>query len=167
MGDFVFDVGNGLHFFEMDGLFGLFNDVPRFVVSLNLGFVVHLFAHFAGLSEDGIAFFLGRRFEHTIEISAKENLGFDRLTELVESIFIDRDIDLANDAVVADARQYASLIRAAESISTALDAISAGVALDLCCIDVESAMQSLGELEGREVGEDIVSEIFSKFCVGK
>lgn len=110
---------------------------------------------------------IARRFEHTIEISAKENLGFDKLTELVESIFIDRDIDLANDAVVADARQYASLIRATESISSALDAISAGVALDLCCIDVESAMQSLGELEGREVGEDIVSEIFSKFCVGK
>ena len=110
---------------------------------------------------------ISRRFEYTIEISAKENLGFDRLTELVESIFIDKDIDLANDAVVSDARQYASLIRAAESISTALEAISAGVALDLCCIDVESAMQSLGELEGREVGEDIVSEIFSKFCVGK
>ena len=110
---------------------------------------------------------ISSRFEHTVEISAKENLGFDKLTELVETIFIDRDIDLANDAVVADARQYASLIRAAESISTALEAISAGLALDLCCVDVESAMQSLGELEGREVGEDIVSEIFSKFCVGK
>ncbi|MBO5845521.1 MAG: tRNA uridine-5-carboxymethylaminomethyl(34) synthesis GTPase MnmE [Clostridia bacterium] len=106
-------------------------------------------------------------FEHTVELSAKENLGFDSLTELVESIFIDRDIDLANDAVVADARQYAALIRAAESLSVAIDAISAGLSLDLCCIDVESAMQSLGELEGREVGEDIVSEIFSKFCVGK
>ena len=106
-------------------------------------------------------------FEHTLEISAKEGEGFDVLAELVDSIFIDRDIDLLSDAVVADARQYSALVRAAEALSNALDGISSGLSLDLCCIDVESAMQSLGELEGREVGEDIVSEIFSKFCVGK
>lgn len=108
-----------------------------------------------------------KRFEHILEISAKENVGFDRLAELIDSIFIDRDIDLLSDAVVADARQYSALVRAADALSAALDAITSGVSLDLCCIDIESAMQSLGELEGREVGEDIVSEIFSKFCVGK
>ncbi len=106
-------------------------------------------------------------FERVISVSAKDGDGFDRLAEAVDSLFIDGSLDLSTDAVVADARQYAALARAAESLRTALSAISAGTSLDLCCIDIESAMQALGDLEGREVGEDIVSEIFSKFCVGK
>lgn len=106
-------------------------------------------------------------FVNTLSVSAKDGDGFERLAELVESMFIDGGLDLSSDAVVADARQYAALVRAAESIRVALSALRGGLSLDLCCIDIESAMQSLGELEGREVGEDIVSEIFSKFCVGK
>lgn len=106
-------------------------------------------------------------FERVINVSAKDGSGFDELTVLVESIFIDSDIDLSNDAVVADARQYSSIIRASECVRSALGGMLDGIALDLCCIDIEGAMQSLGELEGREVGEEIVSEIFSKFCVGK
>lgn len=106
-------------------------------------------------------------FEHILTVSAKRGEGFDKLAELVDSMFIDKELDLSEDAVVADARQYAALLRAADAIRTALTAIRNGLSLDLCCIDIETAMQSLGELEGREVGEDIVSEIFSKFCVGK
>lgn len=110
---------------------------------------------------------LSESFEHIISVSAKEGSGFDELTELVESMFIDTDIDLSNDAVVADARQYSSIVRASGCIRSALGGMVDGIALDLCCIDIEGAMQALGELEGREVGEEIVSEIFSKFCVGK
>ena len=106
-------------------------------------------------------------FERSLSVSAKSGDGFECLAELVESIFIDGELDLSADAVVADARQYSALVKAAESVRTALSALREGLSLDLCCIDIESAMQSLGELEGREVGEDIVSEIFSKFCVGK
>lgn len=106
-------------------------------------------------------------FDHTVVVSAKDGEGFDELAKIVDTLFIDGDIDLRSDAVVSDARQYAALLRAADALRTAVDSISCGTPLDLCCIDVESAMQSLGELEGREVGEEIVAEIFSKFCVGK
>ncbi|MBO7250437.1 MAG: tRNA uridine-5-carboxymethylaminomethyl(34) synthesis GTPase MnmE, partial [Clostridia bacterium] len=106
-------------------------------------------------------------FERIISISAKTGEGFDALADTVESLFIDGEIDISSDAVVSDARQYSALLRGADALTRAIGAISAGVSLDLCCIDIEDAMQSLGELEGREVGEDIVSEIFSKFCVGK
>ena len=106
-------------------------------------------------------------FEKTLSISAKSGEGFDALADMVDGIFIDGNIDLTNDAIVSDARQYAALVKSAESLRGALAAISAGTALDLCCIDIEEAMQAVGELEGREVGEDVVAEIFSKFCVGK
>ena len=111
--------------------------------------------------------YLKSRFERNVSVSAKDGVGFDSLASMIDSIFIDDSIDLSSDAVVADARQYSSLVRASDSLRTALSAAQSGLSLDLCCIDIESAMQSLGELEGREVGEDIVSEIFSKFCVGK
>ena len=106
-------------------------------------------------------------FEHVISISAKTGEGFDTLEKTVDALFIDGDIDIASDAIVADARQYTALLRGADALERAIAAIANGVSLDLCCIDIEDAMQSLGELEGREVGEDIVAEIFSKFCVGK
>ena len=106
-------------------------------------------------------------FEHCVEISAKSGEGFERLAGLIDELFIDGEIDLKNDAVVADARQHAALVRTAEALRVAIDSIEAGAPLDLCCIDVESAVQALGELEGREIGEEIVSRIFSKFCVGK
>jgi len=48
-----------------------------------------------------------------------------------------------------------------------LDAMDNGLSQDLYCVDVELAMSALSELEGRQIGEEIVSEIFSKFCVGK
>ncbi len=106
-------------------------------------------------------------FNRTVYVSAKTGEGFDRLEQIVNSLFIDGNINLSEDAIVSGARQHTALIRAAEAIRSALDSINNGVSLDLCCIDIESAMQLLGELEGREVGEDVVSEIFSKFCVGK
>ena len=106
-------------------------------------------------------------FEHRVYISAVSGEGFVELADMVDSLFIDGEIDIKNDAVVADARQHASLVRAAEALRVAIGGITAGAPLDLCCIDVESAMMALGELEGREIGEEIVSEIFSKFCVGK
>ena len=107
------------------------------------------------------------RFEHSVSVSAKSGEGFDELAAVIDSLFIDGEIDIKTDAVVADARQYATLVRAAESLRTAIDSISAGLSLDVCCVDVEEAMMALGELDGREIGEEIVNEIFSKFCVGK
>lgn len=108
-----------------------------------------------------------QRFEHSVSVSTVSGEGFSELADIVDSLFIDGEIDIKTDAVVADARQHASLVRAAESLRGALDGIAAGLSLDVCCVDVEEAMMALGELDGREIGEEIVAEIFSKFCVGK
>ena len=106
-------------------------------------------------------------FEHKLNISAKDGGGFDGLAELIDSLFIDGEIEIGNDAVVTGARQYASLVSSAEALSSALEDLTLGVPLDLCCVEVENALSFLGEIDGRELGEEIVSEIFSRFCVGK
>lgn len=106
-------------------------------------------------------------FDREIFVSAKTGEGFEDLVKAVGEMFIDGSISLYNDAVVMDARQYGSLIATSESLERAINAIAGGLSLDLCASDVEAAMTSLGELDGREVGEDIVANIFSRFCVGK
>lgn len=106
-------------------------------------------------------------FDRVIRVSADTGDGFDELETAVNEMFIDGDIDMANDAVVTGARQYAALMNAAEVLERTLEDISSGVSLDACCVGVECAMSALGEVDGREIGEEIVAEIFSRFCVGK
>ena len=89
------------------------------------------------------------------------------LRALVERLFTDGALDLSRDAVVANARQFGAILRAVESLSRAIEAIDGGLPADLYCLDAEGALAAFGELDGREVGESIVAEIFSKFCVGK
>ena len=106
-------------------------------------------------------------FAHTVSISAKTGDGMDRLSALVERLFVDGEIDCRRDAVLANARQHASALSALEAVRRAVRVLREGYPIDLCCTDAEAAMSSLCEVDGRQVNEDIVGEIFSKFCVGK
>ena len=106
-------------------------------------------------------------FEHCLPLSAASGQGLDKLTALVEGLFVDGEIDLANDAVVMGSRQYSALVRASALLGDTVCELDAGAPLDVCCISVEEAMSAIGEIDGRLIGEEIVSEIFSKFCVGK
>ena len=107
------------------------------------------------------------RFEHVIPFSAKRGAGLDALKRTVEELFTDGRIDTRQDAVLANARQYGAAQAALEALRRSIDGLQSGLAVDLCCVDVEMAMSALSELDGRAVSEDIVSEIFSHFCVGK
>ena len=106
-------------------------------------------------------------FAYVIPISAKSGEGIDALREAVERLFINGTLDLREDAILANARQYAAVISANEAVCRAIEAIAAGYPIDMCCRDAEEAMASIAEVDGRAVSEDIVSQIFSHFCVGK
>ena len=110
---------------------------------------------------------LERAFKHTVTLSASIGTGFDELKSLVEDMFIDGSIDLANDAVVMGARQHSALTRARDLLGDTVCELDMGAPLDVCCIAIEEAMSAIGEIDGRLIGEEIVAEIFSKFCVGK
>ena len=106
-------------------------------------------------------------FDRSLLISAATGEGFDELSQVIDGMFIGGDIDTSDDAVVTGARQYAALMNSAELLEKTVYDITAGVSLDVCCVGVECAMSALGEVDGREIGEEIVAEIFSRFCVGK
>ena len=111
--------------------------------------------------------FYTETFAHTVSISAQTGEGMDALYELVERLFTDDRINLREDAVLTNARQQASALRAAQALMRALDALQSGLPMELSCVDAEDAMTAIAELDGRAVSEDIVAQIFAHFCVGK
>lgn len=106
-------------------------------------------------------------FPDAIELSAKSGEGFEALEAHVEALFLDGAIDLRHDALLSNARQHAAALSSLTAVRRAIAALENGIELDMCCNDAEQAMASLCEIDGRAVSGDIVSEIFSHFCVGK
>ena len=111
--------------------------------------------------------FYANHFSRTVTLSAKEGKGTEVLSTLVESCFTNGELDTKNDTVLTNARQKGAALSALEALKRAHDGLAYGLPVELCCSDCEAAMQAIAELDGRAVSEDIVSHIFSHFCVGK
>ena len=111
--------------------------------------------------------FYNQYFSNTVTLSAKEGQGIEALSALVDSCFINGELDTKNDTVLTNARQKGAALSALEAINRAREGLAYGLPVELCCSDCEAAMQAIAELDGRAVSEDIVSHIFSHFCVGK
>ena len=111
--------------------------------------------------------FYTTHFAHTATLSAKGGEGLEALSALVESCFINGELDMKNDTVLTNARQEGAALATLEALKRAREGIVSGLPIELCCSDCEAAMQAIAELDGRAVSEDIVSHIFSHFCVGK
>ncbi len=119
------------------------------------------------LGENGVHDRLTSYFSCVLSLSTVAEDGLDALAREIENRFLDGNIDLRHDAVVASARQFAALTRCRESLSATLCALNDGFTEELCAADIEAAMSAIGEPDSRTVSEDIVSNIFSRFCVGK
>ncbi len=102
----------------------------------------------------------------TVAVSAKTG-DISALSAALAEIYRTGECNLFRDPVVASARQFAALERARETLDGAITALDAGVPLDAVCVAVELAASAVGEVDGRAVGEDVVADIFSRFCVGK
>ena len=100
-------------------------------------------------------------------MSARTGDGLDKLHALIGELFDTGRIDFDSQAVLLNARQNAAASRAKASIASALEAINAGLPLDTAGLYLEAALGALGELDARQVGEDVVNAVFSRFCVGK
>ncbi len=103
----------------------------------------------------------------TVSVSCLTGNGIDQLKSAAESQFVNREIDYSGEAVIANARQFSALDRAAECITRARDGLKSGLSADLYGLDLEQALKALGEVDGRTVSEEVTAEIFRNFCVGK
>lgn len=118
------------------------------------------------LSEAFVPFYR-ERFAFSVCVCAANHVGTEALAKTVEQLFLDGRIDVKTDAVLTNARQHRAVLAGLESVRRAQEALRAGMPIELCCSEAEAAMEALSELDGRAVSEEIVTQIFSHFCVGK
>ena len=100
-------------------------------------------------------------------ISAKSGDGLSELSEKIKEMFKLGELESENNTVITNMRHKTALYNAYESIVAAVEAMEAGVPQDIITIDMNNAMDSLGEITGATISQDVVSEIFHRFCVGK
>ena len=102
-----------------------------------------------------------------ILISAKEERGIDQLEQTVRDMFYDGKISFNDEIYITNMRQKAALSEALESLEQVTVSIQNQMPEDFFSIDLMNAYEELGSITGETVGEDLVNEIFSKFCMGK
>ena len=102
-----------------------------------------------------------------IPISAKEEQGIDRLEQTIKDMFYDGNLSFNDQIYITNMRQKAALSEALESLKQVMTSIQNQMPEDFFSIDLMNAYEELGSITGESVGEDLVNEIFSKFCMGK
>ena len=102
-----------------------------------------------------------------IEISTKEGKGIHELEETLENMFYHGEISFNNEVYITNVRHKAALQDAYVSLGKVKESIENQMPEDFFTIDLMDAYESLGSITGETVGEDLVNEIFSKFCMGK
>ena len=103
----------------------------------------------------------------TILMSILTGQGLDKLEEKIEELVYGGLNSGTEELLVTNVRHKHALERAASSIEELLTAVEFGMPTDCMAIDIKDAMESLGEITGETVNEDLVDQIFSRFCIGK
>ena len=102
-----------------------------------------------------------------IEVSAKNNLGIEKLEEVLKNMFFEGNLSFNDEIYITNIRHKTALQDAYASLQRVIESIDSGMPEDFYSIDLLDAYESLGSITGETIGEDLVNEIFSKFCMGK
>ena len=102
-----------------------------------------------------------------IRTSTKDHTGMDLFENTVKDMFFEGKIQNNNEIIITSLRHKEALQSALESLKMVQQSIANGMEEDFYSIDLMSAYAELGKIIGEEVGDDLVEEIFSKFCMGK
>ena len=102
-----------------------------------------------------------------IPISAKEEKGITQLEDEIKRMFFHGELSFNDEVYITNARHKAALEEADRSLDLVRNSIERGMPEDFFSIDLMNAYENLGKILGESVGEDLVNEIFSKFCMGK
>ena len=114
---------------------------------------------------------MGRLREKTgsqvIPVSVVEETGIEDLEKAIREMFFQGEISFDDEVYITNARHKTALEEAEKSLEMVTESIEAGMPEDFFSIDLMGAYEALGRILGESLGEDLVNEIFSKFCVGK
>lgn len=128
------------------------------------------------ITEESLKENLAKRLKHSEDIRilrtstidpSSENSGMEELEETIRNMFFEGELKHNNELVVTNLRHKEALQDALHSLQLVERSIEDGMPEDFYSIDLTSSYASLGKIIGEEVDEDVVNEIFSKFCMGK
>ena len=102
-----------------------------------------------------------------IKISAKEEIGLDLLYNEIKKMFELNEISSNNEILITNERHKNQIIKADKHILEGIETIEKHLPVDIISIYINQAMEELGEITGENVSENIINEIFAKFCLGK
>lgn len=105
--------------------------------------------------------------ELVIKMSVKEDLGFDRLFDIVEALFTKGEININEEALITGERNKASVYNAVKSLENVVETVENRMPEDFISMDLLEAYKALGEITGESLEEDVIDKIFSEFCLGK
>ncbi len=104
---------------------------------------------------------------YVIDASVKEMTGIEDLKNLIQEIFMKKEIDYNHEIVITNLRHKNLLLNAIDSLKSVITSIESKVPEDLYTIDLMNAYRELGLIIGEEISDDLINEIFRKFCMGK
>ncbi len=105
--------------------------------------------------------------ENTVYISATENINMDKLTKKIKELFNLEKIETEDLSYLSSARSLAILNQINEAITEVKQGLKDGFTLDMIEIDLKTIWNLLGNIIGKNYEEELIDELFSRFCVGK
>ena len=110
---------------------------------------------------------LRKASKNILKISALNKTGIDELYEKISELFNLNEINLDNDILITNVRHKNIISKSLENVKKANEALNINMPIDIITIYIKEILEDLGEITGEVVTEDIINEIFSKFCLGK
>ena len=105
--------------------------------------------------------------KNILKISALNKTGIEELYEKISQMFNLNEINFDNDLLITNIRHKNIISHALENVKKANEALNLNMPIDIITIYIKSILEDLGEITGEVVSEDVINEIFAKFCLGK
>ena len=102
-----------------------------------------------------------------IEISAINKIGIEKIFEKISELFNLDKINIDDSTIITSERHKNEIIKAKSNIKTAIETIQNDLPMDIITVYIKEALENLSNITGDSVSEDIINNIFSKFCLGK
>ena len=102
-----------------------------------------------------------------LSISAKEMSGIDKLEKIIIDLFSIGEVSFNDEIVITSIRQKQKLLDSERSLHRVMESLGLDLPEDFLTVDLMEAYETLGEITGENAGEDLINEIFDRFCMGK
>ncbi len=103
----------------------------------------------------------------TIKISTKNKEGIEELYKAISKMYESKEIENGSETIITNVRHKDLIHKAVENTEEAINATENGLTIDIIAVYIKVILEELGKITGDNVSEDIINEIFSKFCLGK